>query len=207
MVSLLALSLEDEGGERPLNDNIYPIISMLSEEMQDDMRNNQPYVVDDLWALRYLPPALTDLKKCGVRSFIQIPLLVRGKLIGFLHIYDKNVDLFTPEYIGIAREIVAPLSIALGNVQLFVAENVARNQAETLRQVAAQLNTSLELEPLLGHILKYLEDVIPCGFGCWRQRVSAQGLFPGRTADRNPGRVPGEFLFSSQSYETYPEGF
>lgn len=160
-VSLLAMAFSTENGERPFYDSPQPVAFMLSEEMQDDMRDNRSYVVDDLSSLRYLPPALAILEKCGVRSFVQVPLLVRGKSIGFLNVYDYGADTFTPEYIGVVREFAAPLSIALGNVQLFVAENMARNQAEILRRVAADLNSSLDLEPLLKLILEYLEQVIP----------------------------------------------
>ncbi|MBE2224448.1 MAG: GAF domain-containing protein, partial [Anaerolineae bacterium] len=160
-VSLLAQSVMIGEEERPLQDPVQPSASLLSEEMQDDMRNNQPYVVEDLCSLRYLPPALVTLKNAGVRSFMQVPLLVRGKPIGYLNVYDKEEKSYTPEYIGIAREFAAPLSVALGNVQLYVLENMARNQAEILRRVAAELNTSLELEPLLENILEHLQEVIP----------------------------------------------
>lgn len=160
-VSLLAATKVDEAEDGAVHDPLQPSVSLLSEEMQDDMRNNQAYVVDDLRALRYLPPVLMSLKKLGVRSFIQMPLLVRGESVGFLNIFDKEVNTYIPEFLGIVREISAPLSIALGNVQLLVAENTARNQAETLRRVAAQLNASLKLTPLLEQILEYLEDVIP----------------------------------------------
>jgi len=161
-VSLLAMAFANkEEGERPFYDSPQPVAFMLSEEMQDDMRDNSPYMIDDLLTLRYLPPVLAILRKCGMRSFIQLTLSVRGTPIGFLNIYDTNVDTFTPEYIGVAREFAASLAIALGNIQLFVAENIARNQAEILRRVAADLNSSLDLEPLLKQILDYLEQVLP----------------------------------------------
>ena len=160
-VAPLATVLAQAMAKRPFYDQSHPLAFILSEEMQDEMRVNRPYIVDDLWALRYLPPALAALKKSGIHSFMQLPLLVRGELLGFLHLYDTAVNAFTPEYIGIVREFAAPLATALGNVQLFVAENKARNQAETLRQVAAELNMNLELEPLLQHILGYLEEVVP----------------------------------------------
>ncbi len=161
IVGLLAMVYAEDDAERPFYDDPQPVAFLLSEEIQDDMRSNQLYVVDDLLTLRYVPPALAILKKCGMRSFMQLPLLVRGKPIGFLNIYDKGIDTFTPEYLGMAREFAAPLAIALGNVHLYVAENSARNQAEILRRVAADLNSSLELEPLLKQILEYLEQVIP----------------------------------------------
>jgi signal transduction histidine kinase/putative methionine-R-sulfoxide reductase with GAF domain len=161
IVTLLAQQFSEEGWERPLQEPNQSVATMLSEEMQDDMRNNQVYVVEDLWSLRYLPPTLSALKKAGMHSFMQIPLLVRAKPIGYLRIYDKGVDTYTPEYMGIARELAVPLAIALGNVQLYLLENVARNQAEILRRVAADLNTSLEVEPLLENILEYLQEVIP----------------------------------------------
>lgn len=158
MLSLLA-SRGDE--KRPFLESVQPVVSMLSAEMLDDMRHDRPYIIDDLHTLRYLPPYLMALKQHKLRSFMQMPLIVRGEPIGFLHIYDKAAEAITPEHIGIVGDIVAPLSTALGNVQLFAAENIARNQAETLRQVAAELNMNLELEPLLQHILGYLEEVVP----------------------------------------------
>jgi signal transduction histidine kinase/PAS domain-containing protein len=160
-VSLLAQKITDREGERPLQDPHQPAASMLSEEMLDDMRNNRTYVVGDLGSLRYVPPALMTLKKAGFCSFIQIPLLVHGQPLGFLNIYDTAKDVYTPEYIGIARELAAPLAIALSNIQLYVLENIARNQAESLRRVASELNANLKVEPLLENILEYLQEVIP----------------------------------------------
>jgi signal transduction histidine kinase/PAS domain-containing protein len=161
IISLLAEFVKRENGERPFHKAAYPTASMLSEEIQDDMRGNQTYVVEDLSAMRYLPPYLKELEAMGLCSFMQLPLLVRGDLIGFLNVYDKNANTYQPEFIGIARELATPLAIALANIKLFVAESIARNQAETLRRVAAQLNASLELESLLGQILGHLEEVLP----------------------------------------------
>ncbi len=160
-VTLLARIQEGQLIERPFLDPIHPAASLLSEELWDDLRNNQPFIINDLFEMRYMLPELMTLKNMGVRSFIQMPLLLRGQLIGFLNIYDTHKEYFSTEQIGYVQEFAAPLAIALGNIQLFVAESVARNQAERLRRVATRLSENLEVAPLLENILADLEEVVP----------------------------------------------
>jgi signal transduction histidine kinase/PAS domain-containing protein len=137
-----------------------PLAAVISQEILDDLLTGSAYVVEDIWQMRFVPPVLAELKNMGQHSFIQAPLTVQGELIGCLSLSAEDPNVFVPEHIGIVQEIAAPVAIAISNARLRIAENSARIQAETLRQVAADLNASLDLEQLLGNILDQLVQVI-----------------------------------------------
>ena len=59
-----------------------------------------------------------DLKAEGVRSWISVPLIARGELIGALNVGWGEVNGFSSEDIEIAREVTDSLAIAIQQAQL-----------------------------------------------------------------------------------------
>jgi PAS domain S-box-containing protein len=95
-----------------------------------------------------------------VKSYAGAPIQVRGQVIGFL-----NVDSATPGFFSQAdaerlQSFASQAAIAIENAQLFEAEQRQRQMAESLQQVAATLNTSLDRDTVLARIMEQLRRVV-----------------------------------------------
>jgi GAF domain-containing protein len=54
----------------------------------------------------------------GVCSYINVPLVARGKLIGSLNLGADTSTAFTAEHVDIAREVADPLALAIQQARL-----------------------------------------------------------------------------------------
>jgi PAS domain S-box-containing protein len=95
-----------------------------------------------------------------VKSHAGAPIQVRGQVIGFL-----NVDSATPGFFSQAdaerlQTFAQQAAIAIENAQLFEGEQRQRQMAESLQQVAATLNTSLDRDTVLAGIMEQLRRVV-----------------------------------------------
>ena len=84
-----------------------------------------------------LPPLLVEgIKELGIRSYLGVPLIAQGQLIGSFVLGIKEPDGFTPEHIDIAREVADQL--AIGIQQAHLREQVQQHTVELEQQVAAR---------------------------------------------------------------------
>lgn len=89
-----------------------------------------------------------------------VPLSSQGELLGSLNISLKNHEPLKPEFISIAHEVAAPLSVALKHARLLQTEREQRELAETLRETTKALNSTLDLQQVLQIILEQLSRVV-----------------------------------------------
>jgi diguanylate cyclase (GGDEF)-like protein len=94
-----------------------------------------------------------------IRSSIGVPIMTQGKTIGFIYIDSVKPNHFTPFHAGRLLIFADQAAVAIHNAQLFTTENRRRHIAENLRQAAATLNTSLELDDVLDIILQQLHEI------------------------------------------------
>jgi PAS domain S-box-containing protein len=96
----------------------------------------------------------------GVDSFLAIPLIFKGKAIGIATLDSAQLMRFTEEDAKFGFAIANHAAIALGNAGLFESEQKRRQEAETLRQAATAISSTLDLNNVLEVILKALKQVI-----------------------------------------------
>ena len=109
--------------------------------MADELRQGEAQVVDDIRIFPRLPKAIETLGKEGLRSYIKVPLLAQGELIGALNLGSDRPGAFTDEHVDIAREVANSLAIAMQQAHLH--EQVKRHAAE-LEQRVAERTAELE---------------------------------------------------------------
>ena len=97
-----------------------------------------------------------------VRSWMGVPLIARGTVIGFL-----TLDSYTP---GVYREtaqanlalaFASHASIAVENSRLFKVEREQRQLAEALREIGTILSTTLDFDHVLDLLLDQVGRVVP----------------------------------------------
>jgi GAF domain-containing protein len=111
------------------------------------------------------PPLLAaiggSLAAPPIESLLLAPLLVRGQVIGLLAAAATEGPYeFSPREIGLAQVIADQIATAIDNARLLEREQQQRQMAESLRQVALALNSSLDQDVVVPKILEQLRKVI-----------------------------------------------
>jgi signal transduction histidine kinase len=126
-------------------------------ELADELLYGQAHVVNDLSRLEF-PSAIEErLLKNGRRSYLDIPLMFHGLLIGAFSLDADEPNAFSPEAIEIAREVADQLAIALQNARLL---QQAQQHAESLEVQAAALSQALERQRELDRLQReFIQNV------------------------------------------------
>lgn len=95
------------------------------------------------------------------RSWMGIPMIFHGEVIGMLAVDSKKKNSFDASSAEIAKTFATQAAIAITNARLYNAETQRRQEAETLRQAALIISSSLDLDEVLGTILASIKRVIP----------------------------------------------
>jgi GAF domain-containing protein/ActR/RegA family two-component response regulator len=95
-------------------------------------------------------------------TVIGAPMIWQGNITGVLQVYDrKDNGSFTSADLELLTLFANQAAIAIENARLFEAEHFARERAETLREVARTVSSSLELHQVLHAILQGTLNLFP----------------------------------------------
>ncbi len=96
-----------------------------------------------------------------IKSMLFIPLISRGQVIGVMGAdATANYRVFTEHEKGLAQAVADQIATTIENARLFEQEQEQRRMAESLRQVATSLTSSLDLRVVLQKILEQLAYVV-----------------------------------------------
>ncbi|NCF65888.1 MAG: GAF domain-containing protein [Chloroflexi bacterium] len=137
------------------------IISITDWKAIDTLKRHEPLIINDLAAISQPTPGDIAAIEYGKRSLLSVPLLTRGELIGAMTLTAGQPGAFGAQDVETAQQIGDSVAVALHNAQLLETEQNARREAETLREIAANMNTSLDRDELLDLILTQLLRVLP----------------------------------------------
>jgi PAS domain S-box-containing protein len=93
----------------------------LSEWQPEDLaalRTGAIQVIEDAAAIPQLPPGIGVLQKNGLRTFLRVPLIAQGALLGILILGAERLDAITSEYRESAREVASQVAIAIQQSRL-----------------------------------------------------------------------------------------
>ena len=114
-----------------------------------------------------------------VRNWVGVPLVAGGETMGLYSLDKAEANFFTKEHVVLAEALAAQAAVAIQNALLFrnaqaelverqklqKAEHKARIMAEALRDIAAVLNSSLDIEDVMESILTHVGRVVPYDAG------------------------------------------
>lgn len=117
-------------------------------------------IMPDMTAVSDLTPLEYQRLQEGIKSYVNIPLLIRGQLLGSLNLAATQPNPWTQEHMDIARELANQMAIAVDQTQLF--ETIERRAAEleALRQIELELTAQLDLKLLLDSILSWATRLV-----------------------------------------------
>ena len=93
-----------------------------------------------------------DAKKAeGIGSILTVPVMVKGKMLGILSLYTKEMRKFTKDEIDFLSILAEQGGIAIENAQLI---NKLRNNSQIFLNIAASISSSLDLKTILQTLTK-----------------------------------------------------
>jgi len=96
-----------------------------------------------------------------IRGWMEIPLFIKDKIIGFLNLDSRTPGYFNEEHAAIGQTFANQAAIAIENARLFELERHRRNQAEILSQATSALANTLDINSLYENILDWLQKIAP----------------------------------------------
>jgi signal transduction histidine kinase len=126
---------------------------------------------------------LETQEKAGYRTFLGVPLLREGNPIGVLTLGRRTVRPFTEKQIELLTTFADQAVIAIENVRLFDAlqsrtQELTRSVAElkALGEVGQAVSSSLDLQTVLGTILRHACEISHTGGGAMYVLDEVQGV-------------------------------
>ena len=95
-----------------------------------------------------------------MRSFLGVPILLRGESYGNLYLTEKDGGEFTDEDEEIIRLLAAQAAVAIENTRLYETSTRWLRHLESLSEIGDALAGELELEPLLGLVARRLRHLV-----------------------------------------------
>lgn len=96
-----------------------------------------------------------------IRSYVGAPIMVGERMVGVLNVDSATPGFFTDQDAENLQAFADQVAIAIQNARLFAAETEQRRFAETLRDIAATINLSLDQDAVLSAILENIRRVVP----------------------------------------------
>ena len=94
-------------------------------------------------------------------SFVGVPICIEDQVIGFITLHKAERGFFTREHAELLQALAQQAASAIENARSFELERRKTDMAEALRETAAALNSTLNLEEVFDRILGSAAQVVP----------------------------------------------
>ncbi len=116
----------------------------------------QPVLLNDVTKADYYVETYPD-----VCSELAVPLINKNRLIGVMDIESEKPDFFRPEHMNVLAMTASRIAQAIENARLYARVSRQAQTLEVLNEIAVELASILDLNPLLekiGQLLRRLVD-------------------------------------------------
>jgi sigma-B regulation protein RsbU (phosphoserine phosphatase) len=115
----------------------------------------QPILLNDVSTADYYIDA-----NPGVRSELAVPLIAKNRLIGVMDIESEQPDFFRPEHLHVLTMTASRIAQAIENARLYARVSRQAQTLEVLNEIAVELASILDLNPLLERVGQLLRRMI-----------------------------------------------
>jgi signal transduction histidine kinase len=122
----------------------------------------------------------------GIRSLVNVPLMVHGQLVGSLTVGARQ-ELVVHAQTALLGAFASQAAMAIENARLYDAVNQRLAEVSTLYMLANQVSSSLDLNVVLNSVMDILKKVLDCRGGCifllderreWLEVRASSGIKP-----------------------------
>jgi PAS domain S-box-containing protein len=96
-----------------------------------------------------------------IRSYVGVPICIQGQAIGFISLSKAEPDFFTDRHAEHLQALAHQTAIAIENARAVETEQRKIDMIEALRETAAALNSTLDLNEVFDLILANAAHVVP----------------------------------------------
>jgi phosphoserine phosphatase RsbU/P len=115
----------------------------------------QPMLLNDVSASEYYVSANPE-----VRSELAVPLIAKNRLIGVIDLESEEAGYFRPEHLRLLTVTASRIAQAIENARLYARVSRQAQTLEVLNEIAVELASILDLNPLLERIGQLLRRLI-----------------------------------------------
>jgi sigma-B regulation protein RsbU (phosphoserine phosphatase) len=116
----------------------------------------EPLLLNDVTTADFYVPANPD-----VRSELAVPLIAKNRLIGVMDLESEQLNFFRPEHLHVLTMTASRIAQSIENARLYARVTRQAQTLEVLNEIAVELASILDLNPLLervGQLLRRLID-------------------------------------------------
>ncbi|HEV2591012.1 MAG TPA: GAF domain-containing protein [Gaiellaceae bacterium] len=119
--------------------------------------SRQPVILPDVDHAHVLNPLLREK---GIKSMLGVPLLVRGDMLGVLHVGSLTPRAFSPADVELLQLVGDRAALAIEHARLYEAEHLARVRIENVQRVTDAALAHLEVDELLAKLLPRIREIL-----------------------------------------------
>jgi DNA-binding NarL/FixJ family response regulator len=106
-----------------------------------DVSERRPLVVNQDDSFSFACDVRQDMLTYHIKSMLMVPLLYRGRLLGFMHLDDcTEMRVWTPAQINLLARIANQLAIAMSQARLYQIVETQSRSIDKLTELCSQLN-------------------------------------------------------------------
>lgn len=103
------------------------------------------------------------MKKHKIRSFLIVPLAVRGEIIGGLFFIHRSAPIpFTEAEIDFASKLSTSISLALSNARLYAERAREKELSDSLNRINAAINSTLDFSKIMKRVVVKASRAMGC---------------------------------------------
>ncbi|HQE93288.1 MAG TPA: GAF domain-containing protein [Anaerolineae bacterium] len=122
-------------------------------------RTRQPLLIDDVLTFEAAQPKNTTLK-LWARSFLGIPLLARGELVGTLEMAAAVPGQYTEHHKELAMLLGGQAAVAIENARLFAAAQQRVQTLENLREIVNAIGRAGNAENVVREVVSRVAEMV-----------------------------------------------
>ncbi|MBN1981839.1 MAG: GAF domain-containing protein [Chitinivibrionales bacterium] len=134
----------------------------------DQISCRKPFVTDDNTEQESPAKVLQILKAEGIRSTLNVPLMIENRVIGSLNCADSHSAAFSPDMVAIIMTVATPLAITLQQAQLRFTIEMQSQRLRKIREIEHLILGAQSPQT----IAKTVVDHIRCLVGCHRASIA-----------------------------------
>jgi PAS domain S-box-containing protein len=124
-----------------------------------DLAAGHPHMTPDLSA-EMDSPGEQALYQAGIRSRINLPLIIGGETIGALNLASRQPGAFWKDRLPALQQVADAVASAIENNRLFQSAHTQHELAKALEEAATAVSSTLEFDQVLDRVLEQVERVI-----------------------------------------------
>ncbi len=146
----------DDAGEQWMRQNRIPLNERTTYITM--AKTGEILLVGDVWHEKQWVK-YTEFSK--VRSYAGVPIIIKGRVVGFINLDSEEINFFTPQHTGRLQAFADQAAIAIENARLYKEANRRAEEMSIINRIGMTLTSGLDIEQILISLFEQCRQVMP----------------------------------------------